>query len=583
MTLDAELINRALKSIKNPAEYQYFFDHLNSPVWIEPLRTAGFFRDIPSPLKEGSYIIFPVWPESRYLTRMAQLDPGLVLDTIMQAPETDNFRIVEDFVEAALKMPPALSLKLSERAKTWVRTLSHSRLPEKLAALVIHIAKGGFIDEALDLAGILLEIFSNEKDQEDQSQKKAYNPPPEPAAHFDDYDYKQIIKKYFPDLLSEAGMRAFELLLNLLDSAVRLSRRRGAEMEAEDYSYIWRPVVEDDPQNLSSGLKNILVSAVRDAAKQMANSQTSSVQELVSALGKYPWKIFLRISLNFLKDYGDQDLNIVGVRLSDKQLFDDYSIRHEYSLLMGDYFKKLTEEQRATILGWIEQGPDLEGFKLRHKEWRGNELTDEEVQRHMRAWQRNHLAWIKQDLPEDWKTRYEMFVEELGEPPPDTPTHGATWVGPTSPKTPEELKQMDTFEIVKFLRNWIPQEGVFEKPSPEGLGRNLTTIVNDEPMRFAERAEGFKGLDPTYVRALFQGLQGAIKQGKGIVWHPVLELCKWVVQQNRVLPGRAKSGERDRDPDWGWTRRAISSYFLKVFNRQPMASQLNFARLLGMY
>ena len=81
-------------------------------------------------------------------------------------------------------------------------------------------------------------------------------------------------------------------------------------------------------------------------------------------------------------------------------------------------------------------------------------------------------------------------------------------------------------ESVEFLRSWKPPTSVLFEPSPEGLGRVLQEVVAEEPQRFAKEAERFKGLDPTYVRALISGLEKALKQQKNFEWSPdILQVC----------------------------------------------------------
>jgi hypothetical protein len=92
----------------------------------------------------------------------------------------------------------------------------------------------------------------------------------------------------------------------------------------------------------------------------------------------------------------------------------------------------------------------------------------------------------------------------------------------------------------------------------------LQEVVAEDPQRFAKEAERFIGLDPTYVRAIISGLEGAIRRQKNFEWSPVLKLCRWVVEQPREIPGR-KVEMMEADPDWGWTRKAIAHLFLTAF------------------
>ena len=71
--LERATVGRAIQEIqKGYAQYQYFFDRLNSPAWLEPLRDQHLFQQPPDPVRDGQYVRFPFWPESRYLVRMAK-------------------------------------------------------------------------------------------------------------------------------------------------------------------------------------------------------------------------------------------------------------------------------------------------------------------------------------------------------------------------------------------------------------------------------------------------------------------------------------------------------------------------------
>lgn len=129
-----------------------------------------------------------------------------------------------------------------------------------------------------------------------------------------------------------------------------------------------------------------------------------------------------------------------------------------------------------------------------------------------------------------------------------------------SPKSTEDLRAMTIEEIASFLSTWQRPIEVPIGPSPEGLGRELTTLIASEPSRFAAEAERFKGLDPTYVRFFFSGIRDAVKQQRPFSWQPVISLCQWVLAQPREIPGR-KDGYHEQDKDWGEAQATIADLF----------------------
>ena len=141
----------------------------------------------------------------------------------------------------------------------------------------------------------------------------------------------------------------------------------------------------------------------------------------------------------------------------------------------------------------------------------------------------------------------------------------AEFVALESPKSVEELQSMSLEGIVEFLKTWQPS-GKFDGPSLEGMGRELSKFVSSKPEQLAPHAELFRELDPTYIRELISALREGVKAGKRFEWDPVLNLCKWVVDQPREIPEREVSDPMI-DPDWGWTRKAIAELLSAGFEK----------------
>ncbi len=571
-------VGRAVALLAYVEQYRHFFDRLENPEWLKPLWEMGFFKHPPQPERneEEGTVRFPPWPEARYLARMAKHDPELVAEIIQKMDDTDNAAVLSDLVDALLAMPPRISARLAEKAQRWAE-VPYLLLPEKLGELVSHLTIGGKAEEALGIARVLLEVLPDPREQRVSDPDEPYRLPPEPRARFDIWDYERILEKHYPDLVREAGLPALALLCDLLEKAIRLSRRRDDDREPEDYSYIWRKAIEDSPQNLGHTIKDALVSGVRDAAELLVRSGRATEVDVVTALESRPWKVFRRIALHVIRVFLDQANVLAAERLTDRSLFDDVSLRHEYVLLLRQGFPRLAPEDQAKILRWIEEGPEIEQWKQCRESETGQQPTEEEVSRYREIWRRDWLARIgPENLPDEWKERYRNLCEKYGEPEhPEFPAYSEWgWVGPTSPKTADELKAMTIEELVEFLRTWKPPANIYRAPSPAGLGRVMSSVVAEDPGRFAAEAPKFKELDPTYVRAIVSGLRDALKQGWTFDWEPVLDLCDWVLSQPREIPGR-KVREMDADPDWGWTRKAIADLLFAGFEDHPGSIPIN--------
>jgi len=157
-----EQVTKAVALLGRAEQYRYFFDRLENPLWIEPLKTKGFFSSPPQATRDEKRGTagFPPWPASRYLSRMAAQAPETVLEVALQIPPTEDVRVHEDLADAALAMPADLAAKLVPKAKKWLESPYQLLLPEKLGTLMGHLAKGGQVKAALDLARSLLNYIA---------------------------------------------------------------------------------------------------------------------------------------------------------------------------------------------------------------------------------------------------------------------------------------------------------------------------------------------------------------------------------------------------------------------------------------
>jgi hypothetical protein len=564
-------VDKAVALLAHGEQHRYFFDRLENPEWLLPLKAKGFFSSPPQPIRDESRgtIAFPMWPESRYLARMAGFAPTTVLDILLQIPDTENVRVHSDLVQAALAIPPNLAAQVVPKAITWIQ--SNFKLlsaQQELGALISHLANGGQVEAAMELAKTLLAVRADPRvNQKAMEENSLLFPAAQPLC--DLWAYEQVVFKNVPDLIATAGQPAVSLLCDVLDDAVRLSRRSDEDPGPEDYSYIWRPAIERG-QSPDNDVRGILISAVRDAIERRCEQDPSRVEEIVRELENRLWRVFHRLALHVLRLFADAVPALVAERLSDPEHFDLPDFRREYNLLANERFRLLETENQHKILAWIEKGLDVEFVKVRLTKFTGGPVTDQEASLYVKQWQADRLAPISGDLPEDWKERYAQIVKEVG--PGRDPSSVRTITGgafaPKSPLSADGLRKMTVEQVVDYLRSWVPS-GELMGESMEGLGDQFAALVAAEPERYSAEAERFNGLDPTYIRELLQALWQPAKEGRAISWPSLLNLCGWVTDQPRAIPGR-KGGLLDRDPDWGWARNAIAKLLSEGFDHDSI-------------
>ena len=549
-----EAVDRALRAIeKGYAEYAYFFEQLKSPDWLRPLEERGRFRRPPPPIREGQYIRFPEWPESRYLVRMARIPEAqeTVLRIALAIPATENSRVHDDLADIALALPPPLSAQLVPQLCAAIPNSVELFLEKKVGDLIVHLANGGEGKAALQLAAAALELRPDPRFAEPADEESLLSP--EPQAHFDNWYYNRIVDEGVPALVKCSGIEAVRLVCKLLDDAIRYSQKQDEDGE-EDYLSIQHPAIEHGKDH--DDIPSVLLCAARDAAEQLVATKPDQFPSVIAVFAEHKWVTFRRLELHLARVFLDQGLVVAERAFQDPGVISRGSLHHEATELLKAAFLRLAPETRQRILSWIDAGPSQESVRS-WLEFLGKQVTDEKIRTFIDCRRLENFSILEGQLPEPYQQTYEDLKARLGTPaPPDRvsyPEGGA--IGAQSPKSTEELAAMPVDAVLEFLRTWAPGHSIFE-PTAEGLGGAFTGAVLNRPAEYAAAAERMQGLDPTYVRCLFSGLTEALKRGEAWDWGPVLRLANLVVDQGREIPGRT-GGLMDADPDWGWTRTAI--------------------------
>ncbi len=549
-----EQIARVRALVAHTSQHRYFFERLENPRWMRPLAEAGFFASPPAPDRdtERGTIGFPPWPESRYLVRMAAHQEARedLLAIVSKLPPTENERVMEDIVDIALKLPPVKAAELAPRAIEWAQGPLYLLLPEKLVDFALHMLGAGVLDPAFDLVGELLQPQRDPRAGREGDHSELLRP--EPRARFDLWHYQRAISRLEPTLTQADGLRTVRLLAELLNRALDLARRPGEEHH-EDMSWIWRPAIEEHPQNNRGNLPDVLVAAVRDAAVRCAANGAAMSRAVMEELGGRPWTVFRRLSMHVAGTVLGAHPQEARDLLLREDLFRQVGVRHEYAVLLRDAFGSLHPPEAEQILGWIRGGPDLTNFRASRKD-----ADTEDERRFVDVWRRGWLTPLRGLLTGSDLALLESLEAELGQaehPEFLVWTDAPVWVGPTSPVDDSDLESMAIEDLVELMRSWEPVRG-WREASPSGLGRALAKLVKDDPARFASAADAFQGVDATYVRELLSGLREAAKAGTAFEWEPVLGLGRWIVAQPRDEPDR-HGDQFDQDPHWGWARKAL--------------------------
>jgi hypothetical protein len=521
---------------RTPANLRHFFERLSDPGWLEVLDREGFFANPPgvetTEDDDGTWIRFPDWPASSFLVRVAAAAPETVARIIAALPETDNVRIHEDIVRAAAEMPSDCADRLAEGELRWFADRSGPLLayPHLLAKLGVELLRLGrpelgtaIFDAVLSLHGGGSPGFG----------------PGGLTARMSEWEYKQALSTIWPALLDTQGLEGLRFLASKVLAAVGLSQTE----HADDISHLWRKAIEDHAQNIRDTVFDALVSATRDMAIAGASNDPKGVFDLLS---EFDSPIFERLRLHVLRVLGDQLAEATAGALLDRRMLEDPRLWHEYAELLRARFAQLDSNEQAQLLRLIRAGTQEEA---------ADETPHGDALRASRRYMR--LAVIADHLTGDALADYRQLVDWYG--PPDHPeflTYTSTVAGPASHLSKDDVSLRSPADLVAFLHGWEPDQTLGPHSSHEGFGRILAEAIADAPESYAADAALFAGVDPTFVRAFFTGLEQAARAGRAFSWQPPLELAKWVVDQPQA--DAAQSFGMERDTTWSWTRNQIA-------------------------
>ncbi|HZL68392.1 MAG TPA: hypothetical protein VFC29_13800, partial [Candidatus Limnocylindrales bacterium] len=229
--------------------------------------------------------------------------------------------------------------------------------------------------------------------------------------------------------------------------------------------------------------------------------------------------------------------------------FSEIWCAHEYWELMGAQFKHLSPGARAAVLDWVEAGPQGRQLERLKTDFEGKPIGDELLARRAMRWRVAHLQAYKEDLPPEWKTRYDAWAATVGE---EEHLGFATWIGEVqsvgnaSPLNKSEIAEKNLEEVVAFLKSWTPT-GDFFGPRREGLASVLEQQIKEGPQRYAASALIFAEVPSAYVAIVLRSLAEAFRKGAIADIEPTLDLA------NAIVAEHPASADEEKD-EWSYTR-----------------------------
>ncbi len=531
---------------------RYLFQKAISKKWLEYFQKnrKRYFSDPPKVKIEDGRHIFENWPESEYLAKMAKDYPDIVLSIILSVPDTNNIHVQSDFIEAALYMKPDLSIEIALLAISWIGSNIKVFFYTEYAKLISHLARGGFITKSMEIAQALLDILPDpEYTLYDDVEKYMF--PPNPKSILDLWEYSEIVFKHLLQLTDIAAIELLRIFCELLNKAIRYSKRPYESSNAFDYSHIWRPNIEAFVQDT---LKDILVTAI------MKVSDTMMIQNSVivfNELRRSPYSIFKRMELALRRKYWDIDRTGTIELLHERELFTNHTFENEINAILQEKYPDLPQEIKDLYFSIIDEEKSFEDYKNIQIFFR-REATQEDYQVDLEFNRFRKLLPIRKFLQGPWLDVLNSLDQKFDEAKirirnSNPEMHFVS--GEDSPVDISKLREMNVLDFIGYLRDFEPSDDPIANEY-EGLCIQIQNLVSDNPQKYAHLSNMFKGLDPDFISAVIEGFTQAIDRKCSFSWPEILELCFWVIQQERDAPVR-KGRYAQKSPGWEWTRNRV--------------------------
>jgi hypothetical protein len=126
-SLSTEDFRRAFSLIdRRGANFAFFFSNVADPIWLNPLRSAGYLRSA-SPIVDAGdgFVSFPFWWPMSFLKRIAAQAPDTIVEILVNLDHHNNPRVLDGIVEIAADLPVDMSLRLEPLVEDYIRLPYH--------------------------------------------------------------------------------------------------------------------------------------------------------------------------------------------------------------------------------------------------------------------------------------------------------------------------------------------------------------------------------------------------------------------------------------------------------------------------
>ena len=514
-----EIIRTLPNLLKSEIRYAYFFQKLDSPIWLKPLKDAGWFHPDRQPTSQevpDQPVYF--WHALGYVEKVA--------DHTQKAPCEETFSVLANIVNTIVNYTNDTEASIAsghtdsqvikiicalpiERIEARYITFIGVALKSRVETTLVHSAIGEtvlpkLLDEgAKELTLLLLEdmldaevIHGNIRAvMEEYWLWDALQKHEQTIAELCGIEAVQIACARIRALINE-GAYSFNVIRKIDSAPSDYPDRRYAELLVGFTSSILRAIKFD----------NSIEEIVKDLLQEgLAVTYNDPVKKEAQA-------IFGRIALTAATHHYE-NLKHLFWEWEGNPL-ENIGLKPELYHLIQTNCQAFEESEIGRILDWIESAQYMvsaDDFETRAKV----------IAYRKREW----LSALMETGNEEIVSAYQKY-EQINPAKLEHP--GLLWWtevgwGYTSPITVDVLSGMSNAQIVEFLNNF--KQNVIagpSEPSEEGLRETLEEYVAANPQQFTDELQSFYDVQLQYQYSLLQGFLRAWRDRKKFDWAKVL-------------------------------------------------------------
>ena len=336
---------------------------------------------------------------------------------------------------------------------------------------------------------------------------------------------RKIINQISERLGCELGIQVLPIFESQIKSVLD-------HLGSDRSSVIWHPAVEEHEQNaIRDKPIDLLIDIFRNTLNAfIATNSDDDAIEYVSKILKCEYTTLKRVAIHAI----DENFRICREffnQLLEPSFWTDH-YRHELWTLLNHNYPSLSEEQKQSVLNRIQS----------------IDVDDDTHSAQTRAYQRAEWLAAIEDHGDNEKELYLQCTKEA-EAEPEHPSFAAYmqsgWIEPKSPISVDQLRAMDTLDLIEYLETFEDDDSNFFESPIKGLYEAFRQVIKSSPLSFSQRLVSFDNIDLSYVFQITEAFReiwvGKTSLPWADIWKPLLHFCQRLVSNDEFWnEGNAK-------------------------------------------